>query len=472
MKSPVRKTAVVFATLTLMILAAWLIRDRFREKGAGKPNVILVVIDALRADHLGRYGYHRETDAGLEFFTSHSTRFENAYAPSSWTKPSTASIHSGLHPIRHGAREFNSKMPSNVHTISKALKAGGWKTGGFSFNHHVSSKTGFNLGFNAFDSFLGKAVFYPDITEMLERARAWVKGVARKPFFLYLHPMNVHGPYKVPAENKADLLGRPPAEGFVYTEGWMRDIMTNGEIEKREAVPQEYLASLVDQYDTAVRYSTDRLGEFFDWLDARDLYRNSLIIVTSDHGEELFDHGGFSHGYTLHEEVLHVPLYIKLPFQSRRKDVAARASLVDIYPTISDFFDLPSPYEVDGRSLLDLVQDDRVPPPRGERELLFEIDWPERCVATALLGAEFKLVSVLSDYAGRTGETLLYDFMNDPGETRNICLSRAEKAEALDKRRDDLIREMKDNAVGKSGKVARDLDLERLKSLGYVAPKK
>jgi arylsulfatase A-like enzyme len=470
--SSLKKAAVAFAAVALMTIAAWIIRDRARGKSSVKPSVILIVVDALRADHLGQYGYLRETDPGLDFFVSHSTRFEKAYAPSSWTKPSTASIHSGLQPVRHGACEFNSKMPSNVHTIAKALKAGGWKTGGISFNHHVSSKTGFNLGFNAFDSFLGKAVFYPDISEMLERARTWVKGVAGKPFFLYLHPMNVHGPYKVPPENRADLLGRPPADGFIYTEGWMRDIMTNGEIEKREDVPQDYITSLVDQYDTAVRYSADRLGEFFEWLDGRGLFQNSLIILTSDHGEELFDHGGFSHGYTLHEEVLRVPMYIKLPLQSRPKDISARTSLLDIYPTILDFFSLPSPYEVDGRSLLPLIREDSTEPPRRERELLFEIDWPERCVATALLDAEFKLISVSNDYAGRSGDILLYDSMNDPGETRNVYRSRSAEAEALGKRLDALLREMKIKAVGKSSKVTRELDLERLKSLGYVAPKK
>jgi hypothetical protein len=104
--------------------------------------------------------------------------------------------------------------------------------------------------------------------------------------------------------------------------------------------------------------------------------------------------------------------------------------------------------------------------------LLFEIDWPERCVATALLDAEFKLISVSNDYAGRSGDILLYDSMNDPGETRNVYRSRSAEAEALGKRLDALLREMKIKAVGKSSKVTRELDLERLKSLGYVAPKK
>ncbi len=470
--SLLKKGGLAVSCAALVFTAILIVKSPRRKADAAKPNVILIVIDALRADHLGQYGYDRNTDVGFRLLASNSTRFTDAYAPSSWTKPSTASILSGLQPMRHGARGFNDKLPRNVQTIARALKAGGWTTGGFSFNHHISHKTGFNIGFHHFDSFLGEAELYPDISVMLERARLWIRKAGRKPFFLYLHPMNVHGPYKVPEKHRPDLLGRLPSGEFLYFEGLMNNIMTEGEIGKRDSVTPEYVASLRDQYDTAVRYSTDQLGEFFDWLDSRGVFEDSFLIVTSDHGEELFEHGGFSHGYTLFNEVLRVPLYVKLPFQSIPREETGRVSLKDIYPTLMEFFGLPLPYEVDGLSLLPLLSDEAPGPPRREREILFEIEWPDRCVAAALLSDDFKFITISSNYEKQADEILMYDMVSDPGETENIGAKNPGQSLALRQRLESLLREMDKSAVGRPGKPARDLDLERLKSLGYLSPKK
>jgi arylsulfatase A-like enzyme len=464
-----RHAGIVLATVAALSLIGVVRRTPERDAGTGQPNVVLIVIDTLRPDHLSHYGYPRQTAAGFDALARHATRFEAAFSPSSWTAPSAASLHTGMLPVRHGVQAFGSGLNAHLTTLAELLSAAGWHTVGHSFNHHVSGKTGFAQGFDAFDDFLGGSQAYPDVSVMVERVRAWLGDRPRRPFFLYLHPMNTHGPYRVPPAARATLLGRPPAPGFVYYGPLMSDIVKAGALARRADVDAAFAASLVEQYDTAIRHTIDQLGRVLRMLDDAGVYDDSLIIVTADHGEELFDHGGFSHGYSLHRELVHVPLYVKLPRQTEPAAVHARVSLADVVPTIADVVGIPVPGNVDGVSLRPLLDGGRpAPAALDERPIVHEVSWPERCVARAILLGRHKLIEITRNYEGRTDEVLLYDVETDPGERIDVSPRHPDVVARLRGELERTLAAASAGAVGRPELVIRSLDRERLRALGYL----
>jgi len=432
-----------------------------------RPNVVIVVIDTLRVDHVSHFGYERDTAAGLDRLAGQSTRFSACYAPTSWTTPSTATIFTGMSPIRHGARAKGDKLSDEVVTFAELLGAHGWNTVGYSFNHNVSAKNGFDQGFDLFDCFLGGANDYPDISEMVERTSTWLESRPQEPFLLYLHPMNVHGPYKFPKAHRSTLLGHPPGREFRYHGEVMKAVVTGKDLSRRDDATSTYLRSLRDKYDTAIRYTTDQLGQLFSLLEEKGLWENSLVIVTADHGEELFDHGGFSHGYSLFEEVLRVPLYIKLPSQQEGRSSDARVSIMDIVPTLADLLKLEvKPGQFDGRSLA--LQLHAGSAGGDTRDLLFTQDWPGRCVARAFVQGTHKLIEVRTNYEGLKNVIRLYDLEQDPMERNDLSESLRSEARRLGLEMRDRMLLLEARAVSGTENVLDEMDQERLKALGYL----
>lgn len=430
--------------------------------------VVLVVVDTLRADHLTQYGYARDTSRALDRFASHATLFADCHAPASWTTPSTASILTGLLPARHGADARGSALAADALTLAEVLRSGGWQTAGISFNHNVCVATQFDQGFERFRDHRGDGKEYPDVSEMLALATEWIESAQAERQFLYLQPMNVHGPYLVPAERADDLLGAPPTRDFRYSKGLMDRIMKEGRLDQRARVDAAYLASHRDQYDAAVRYTMDELGGWFAWLEREGLYDEALIVVTADHGEELYDHEGFGHGYTLHREVLHVPLLVKLPFQRASRRQEEWVSLVDLYPTLLEALGVEPVSGLDGRSLLPFLLGEPAlerGPGRAD-PFLFETRWPERFVGTALVSFPWKLVRVESDYAGAEERTMLFHLEEDPAERDELAARHPELVRAL---ADELAARLGSVALGRLGSagVEARLDEGLLQALGY-----
>ena len=461
------------------------------EPGRRGPHVVLVVVDTLRADHLTAFGHDRDTHPALADFVARATRFERCSTPSPWTTPGTASILSGLHPLRHGSTTHGTALGDGVASLAEVLRDGGWRTAGFSHNPNVSAAARFDQGFERFEDFDGSSTEAPDIAEMNAAAVAWVdEELGDDRAFLYLQPMNVHGPYRVPEGRRDDLLGRPPAPGFTYYGTTMKRILKRGELARRERVRAPMLRSLGEQYDPAIRYTTDELGALFEDLDARGLYDDALVVLTADHGEELFEHGGFSHGYSLHEELLHVPLLVKLPGQRRGGVVRAPVSVQDVYPTVLEALGLEAPYAGDGRSLLPRMRaaaeadgDGEAGGPGGARRVgrrgppvaladdrvfLYHVDWPGRCVGRALRLGRWKLVEVREDYEGRRDVVELYDLEADPGETRDLAARRPGVVARLqDRLRRELAARVADGLAPPEN-VLHALDLQALEALGYL----
>lgn len=379
-----------------------------------KPDVVLLVLDTLRADRLSQYGYDLPTGVGIEAFAAAATRFDQALAPAPWTLPSTATIHTGQHPLHHRLRRTGDVLPASDTTLAERLQAAGWTTAAFSHNAQVSAKVGFDQGFQTFSVPQAHVLDYPNAGKMIREVTRVTAAHPADPLFLYLQPMNCHGPYRVPEKRRQALLGRDPLAGFDYHRGPMARILA-GHPEAAKNVTPAYLQSLNEQYDTATRYTLDQVGMLLGNLRAQGRYDDALVILTADHGEQLYDHGGFTHGNGLHREVLRVPLFIKLPRQSTAAVVSEAVSLADILPTVLDVLDIPvkpgdSPF--DGISLAPAIDGGALP----ERAFVADVRWPARAVEQSIQRGPWKLIAITSDYAGRDGQRLLFDVAADPTE--------------------------------------------------------
>jgi len=279
--------------------------------------------------------------------------------------------------------------------------------------------------------------------------------------------MNTHGPYRVPLAARTSLLGAPPSRVFRYRRGPMGAIVVGGKLAWRQRVDSAYLQSLRDQYDTSIRYTTDRLGDLLTSLEKRGLYDASLVIVTSDHGEELFDHGGFSHGYSLHREVLHVPLYVKLPGQRTSHTVTAPVTLTDVVPTILELTGAESA-EGDGRSLVPWLRDADVVLP--ERPRFYQTMWNGRCVARGIEQGGYKLVAIEHNYEGLRDAVRLYDIRRDPRETRDLSRVDPERVARMQAALVAAFAGFGHDALEAPEDVLDKLDRDRLEALGYLEP--
>jgi len=434
------------------------------------PNIVLIVIDTLRADHLSHYGYDRPTARGLDDFAATASLFTDCTSPAPWTVPSVASIMTGLHPARHRLHRLGFTLPEDLLTVAEALQDGGWQTAAISFNPAVRPAFDFDQGFDLFEDHRGKFGAYPDVAKMVRLVDAWLSERPSQPFFLYLQPMNVHGPYKVPEEARSVLLGYPPGRQFRYFREPMRSIMRKGRLDLREQVDPAYVESLVDQYDTAVRYTTDQVAEILSLLSSKGLFDNTLIIITADHGEELFDHGGFNHGTSMHSELLHVPLYVKMPGQRNASHISSPVSLLDLFPTILDAAGLRLLHEGDGRSLLPVLDDPFSAAGIDRRSRVYQCIWRNHFVGSAISSDRFKLVKIDSNYERTSNGWRLYDLESDPGETTDLSEVRREVLERLRQEMDRAISQYEEHA-GPKPEDHRHLlarDRERLRALGYV----
>ncbi|GDX79002.1 hypothetical protein LBMAG42_08130 [Deltaproteobacteria bacterium] len=428
-------------------------------------DVVLIVLDTLRADHLSQYGYDLDTSPGLAGLAAVSTRFESAWAPSPWTLPSTTSIHTGLHPLRHGMRQSGDVLGAEARPAAERLREAGWHTGGFSHNVAVSPRHGFDQGFDAFTHNTGKVLGYPNARRMTRAASEWLTKNPTGPAFVYLQPMNCHGPYKVPATRDSVLLGRKPEDGFRYYQGYMQKILRGQVLSARERVGDGYLRSLREQYDTAIRYETDEVGAFLDQLKAAGRFDNALIVLTADHGEELFEHGGFSHGYSLHAEVLHVPLFVKLPGQTVARVVPDSVSLTDVLPTILEVTGVAAAAgeAFDGSSLQGLAEGGSRPTP----PLVFDVGWKRRIVGNGLSEGGWKLLEIVSNYEGLEHATKLYDVLNDPGEVIDLASQQPERVGAMHERLAGLLAALNAGAAVPENHMSEE-DRTQLEALGYL----
>lgn len=306
-------------------------------------NVIILLLDALRADHVGAYGYGRDTTPNIDKLAEEGILFKNMLAQSSWTKPGTASILTGLYPKNHGALWSPPLAEENV-LLSEILKENGYSTSAFIANMVAGDVNGFNQGYDNFydyDDFqkLEKAP-YPTADQVNKKLINFIKNLEKtSQQFIYVHYNEPHNPY-APKEKRFSL-----STNLNVTEE-LEELLH----QRPASISSDIVRGLIDLYDDEILFNDKMIGEVIDALKEKSMYKNSIIIIISDHGEEFYEHGGFFHGGTLYDEQLLVPWIMQVP-KGNPQVMKKQANQIDVVPTILSILGISSLDQFDGINL-------------------------------------------------------------------------------------------------------------------------
>ncbi len=307
-------------------------------------NVILISIDTLRADHLSCYGYGKPVSPNIDRFSEGSLRFTRAVSQSSWTLPSHASLFTGYYPSEHGAVNNHRRIPRSYMTVTEILRNAGFSTAAFTGGGYLNPIFGFDQGFMEYRHL-----------RALDSAEVWkfIDGHGDGPFFLFLHTYKVHN-YDAPKDLLEALGGRYRDEfnNLSSIMSFVDDHLYHN-LDKGSRAKMEYLR---DRYDLAIEGIDRQFGALMQGLEARGLLDDTIVIFLSDHGEEFGEHGHTYHGGTLFNEMIHVPLIVRIPgLQSRGRRIDSVVEILDVMPTILELAGLPPPAGIEGHSLVPLI---------------------------------------------------------------------------------------------------------------------
>lgn len=435
----------------LCLAAALACSDR---RNALRPNVVVVVVDTLRFDHLGLYGYERRTSSKLDAFASDAIVMETSYSNAPWTKPSVASLFTSLRPSQHGAEQESStnRLADSLITLPEVFRDTGYETVGISENPHVGADTGFAQGF---ERFVLREGFGADSAWVVKEMSRWFRErPTRRPFFLYLHFLDPHGPYA--SSIAQDFLDGRTTENPHVASGRVGQLAKDGGLKAPISdSDREYLEAL---YDAEIRNIDLDIESIFELLRENEVWEDSIVLVTSDHGEEFLDHGSLRHGYWLYDEALRVPMIWRVPGMKARR-IPERVEHIDIAPTLLDLIGIDEPLQFQGRSLRPLFSGGALPP----APTVAQTSW-RGIDRDAVRDDRWKLIV---DFVGGTRE--LYDLQNDPDEKNDLSIEEAERVARLEKLLEKLSRRPEDVSLeGARGEA--DPDLERsLRALGYLS---
>ena len=397
-------------------------------------NVVLVSIDTCRADYLSCYGYHRPTTPNIDLVADDGLLFVNAVSPVPLTLPAHCSMLTGTIPPTHGVHSNNGYRLSESQTsLAEIMKAQGFQTAAFVSAFVLDSRFGLDQGFDRYgDDFKeelpGNSITQRRGGETTREAIEWIDQKKDEKFFLFLHLYDPHARYE-------------PPEPF---SGLYRESLYAGE----------------------VAYADYCVGLVIEKLKSLGLYDSTLILITSDHGEMLGDHGELTHGYFIYQTAIRVPLTMKIPGRKKSATVTQPVGLIDIVPTICSLLDIQAPQRVQGEDLTGLLQQ-----PQGvllDRGLYCESLNPTKYRAQGLLG----LVNDRWKYI-QTARAELYDLLNDPAESRNLAEDDPRRAQFLKGRLKQIIAHglragQDDNNQQVNTRHLDDETRKQLETLGYV----
>lgn len=429
----------------------------------GKPPVVLIVVDTLRADHVGCYGYSRPTTPNIDAFAAGAVRFDAAHAAASWTVPSMASLFTGVYAWDHGVVQAQVVGPGEIEeqltlaedfvTLAETLKGAGYETFGVSANYHLHEKYGMGQGFDHY-----KAFGFRDREPVDLQVKDWRGNLAKlqrrgQPYFLYVHYFDPHHPYL-------------PVEPYVrewrpqYEDGQVEAAIGKDFVKRADAGEffdqPDVMQLLVDLYDSEIRAADDSVGKLLADLPGIE---DAVVIVTADHGEAFGDHRNMIHGRDLYRETLRVPLLVRFPDKAHAGRVVPDAvSLVDVYPTVAAAVGAETPPYLAGLDLRAGL-DTGLP---ADRVLFAETERGTDQHWRAAITTGRKWLHLLSS---DTPE--FYDLAADPLETRNLLPGGADEANDfrrawLKKRR--VRPRFKPGSAGALDPALRD----QLKNLGYL----
>jgi arylsulfatase A-like enzyme len=425
---------------------------------AARANIVLFVVDTLRADHLGAYGHPAPTSPRLDRFARDAVLFEDAWAQASWTRSAMASVLTGLHVQGHGVDREDRVLSPAAHTVTEALRAGGYRTGAFVANHLLGGRFGFDQGFDVWNPTL-ETLYGAPAADLVRGALAWVDSGPR-PFFLYVHTMEPHAPY-TPSEEDLRPFATRGYRGPTDTHALLR-------LGQLGTLDEAGLAFLKSRYQGEVHQNDRAFGALLDGLQARGLLASTAVVFTADHGEEFREHGGTEHAKTLYQELVRIPLVVRVPHAAGR-GVRERAAVqqIDLMPTLLGLAGLPAPPALPGRDLgpmLDGRTDPRLPPPVLFAEERFAV-----VDKLAVRAGDLKLIFNNDGPAlWRAGSHLeLYDLARDPGEQANLAATRP-IAVAFLERRLDAFRSAQPRSGAAESVALSAQEKEQLRALGYA----
>lgn len=444
----------VFTGLTTGLSAALMAEGcRQRRSDSRSKNVILISIDTLRADHLGCYGYSRPTSPALDKLASEGLLFEDVSSPSPWTLPAHASLLTGLYPNRNGLKSHEVSMPGNIITLAQILKEHGFLTAAIVNSHYVSQRYGFNRGFDSFN-YIAEDVGKIQAPEIDNEAYKWLSKYSREPFFLFLHYYDVHSDYRSLPPYKKRFVR--PYKG--KADGTTSQLLSFRK--KQFALKQTDAAHLIDLYDASIRQMDDGLARLFGFLEKKELLERSLVIITSDHGEEFLEHGDVLHGRTQFQELIQVPLIISNPELAKARRIRQIASLVDVMPTILAMLNIAIPAGLDGFDLSSFWRADTHKPP--QRFIFAEADHNNAAndIKLAVRHPRYKL-----HYDRLAKQMRLYDLLQDPYEKFDVASEHSYLVDTMFRRLKDF---MSIKNVGQMLPPLSTQQLDKLRSLGYL----
>lgn len=436
-----------------------------RRSNDHRPNLILITVDSLRADHLGVYGYHRPTSPGIDAFANEAVVVSDGIAQAPYTKASIATLLTGLFPTAHktyttdtpvgvlqrsgssgsSGLRYTDVLSADLPSLPVALRAAGYHTMGFSANPYLIADFGFANGFEQFKYVQGEAGANAHADEMLAEAAEAI-AQAPQPYFLWVHLMDTHNPYD-------------PSEPY---RSMIAPLMPPRRID-RSAIPEWLrindstdLNLYLARYDAAIRATDASLTEFFATIRANQQWDQTGIVLTADHGEGFMAHGLMGHSNSLFDELLHVPMIVKLPGLRPRR-VHAQVQLADLFPTLAHVTGVTLPRVQHGQDVLPTLMGKAGGEPYAYAEMV-----SQRFVLRTM---DWKFIASLQ------GGRQMFNLGTDPGELENLARvdpARADRFEQVLARAVAMAVKDAEHNESRPGLVP-PVVLERLRALGYLA---
>lgn len=412
------------------------------------PNILVYVMDTVRYDSLGCFGGKAGVSPNIDKFAADSVRYQNFIASSSWTRPSVGSLLTGVSPRRHGAVFRGLTLSPKYPTLAELLAARGYSTASFVTNPNLDPRYGFGRGFETVET-----PYHEASSALNGRLIRWLKKRDTSlPFFLFAHSLDPHHPYLPPHEFRQKWAPEVEAQEYFRPADFVETgvgVLEFNALANPAGDPKASSATgLRSLYDADVAFNDHSFGALVEQLKAMNLYESTLIVVVSDHGEEFFEHGGWLHGRTLHQEVLKVPLLVHYPGHRGAGTIEKNpATHADLFPTLLSLSgEVP---DGDGRDLRGLV------PGRALESSLHSSASVAGHQASIIEG-DWKLIQ-----RGRSGR--LYNLATDPAETKDLAREKTVRYAYLM----DKLKALPEPVVGDTVEIPDD-HMDQLRALNYI----
>jgi arylsulfatase A-like enzyme len=454
----------LLCSLVLAGVFPWGVASCQRDEPSAARNVVIIVVDTLRRDHLGAYGYDRDTSPAIDALALEGVSFDRAYATCGWTAPSVASMLTGLYPSAHGMTNPGKALPEGVLTLPEMLREEGFATAAVVSNQLIGKRTGLERGFDLFDEGNIKGHDGLSTDGVTETALAMLDDLSSRdaPFFLFVHYFDPHyvylrhDEYDFAPERVGRLTGMEGIRALRLLEPGMTE---------------EEISFVQDLYDGEIRFTDAGVGRLLSALKTGGRYEDTLIVFTSDHGEEFLERGWLGHTRSLYDELVRVPLILRLPRWSGDEVIHEPVSLTSLAPTIMELLGLEIPESMPQHSLVGHLVHSR--PESTRAAILTEVDfvapsgpgrWSEKTAQKqSLIGPRYKLIrDLLND------ELELYDLDRDPDELVDLAAQQPERVRAMEQELDALMAEVKSTSVQGHERQLSEEELRALEALGYV----